>query len=130
MTWPAPRFSVYQHAHSPALSPRLTGYPLFSSDRDRGRFGPALRSRPTGRTPDSGSGCWRFESSLLSTSVARSHRLAVRTAASHVANRGSIPRGTTFYDGSSSSCRWPNARVATFASIASRLAKQFGLIWG
>ncbi len=33
---------------------------------DVGLDRPVLRSRPTGRTPDSGSGCWRFESSLLS----------------------------------------------------------------
>src|SRR5206468_8644724 len=52
-----------------------------------------LRSRLIGKPPDSGSGHWRFESSLLSS--LRSHRLAARTPASHVGNGGSIPPGTT-----------------------------------
>src|SRR3989338_3541633 len=49
-------------------------------------------SRLIGKPPDSGSGDCRFESYLLSQ---WSHRLAVRTPASHVVNTGSIPVGTT-----------------------------------
>jgi hypothetical protein len=60
----------------------------------------ALRSRLIGKPPDSGSGDWRFESSLLSQSAMRvrhsgSHRLVVRTPASHVGNAGSTPAGIT-----------------------------------
>ena len=55
----------------------------------------ALRSGQTGKAPDSGSGDWRFESSLLSHIVRRSHRLVVRTPASHVGNAGSTPAGIT-----------------------------------
>src|SRR5262249_33274118 len=51
-----------------------------------------LRSGLIGKPPDSGSGDWRFESSLLSSR--RSHRLAARTPASHVGSGGSIPPGT------------------------------------
>src|SRR5262249_50021277 len=52
-----------------------------------------LRSGLIGKPPDSGSGDWRFESSLLSSR--RSHRLAARTPASHGGSGGSIPPGTT-----------------------------------
>ena len=60
----------------------------------------ALRSRLIGKPPDSGSGDWRFESSLLSQprdagAPSGSHRLVVRTPASHVGNAGSTPAGIT-----------------------------------
>jgi hypothetical protein len=66
-------------------------------------FRAALRSGQIGKAPDSGSGDCRFESYLLSQrdSQARrqrrarrwSHRLVVRTPASHVGNAGSTPAG-------------------------------------
>ncbi len=67
-------------------------------------FRAALRSGQIGKAPDSGSGDCRFESYLLSQqfSEARrrrarrwSHRLVVRTPASHVGNAGSTPAGIT-----------------------------------
>src|ERR1019366_2380331 len=68
-------------------------------------FRAALRSGQIGKAPDSGSGDCRFESCLLSQRFfakraravggARrwSHRLVVRTPASHVGNAGSTPAG-------------------------------------
>ncbi len=73
-----------------------------------GYNGRALRSRLIGKPPDSGSGDCRFESYLLSQ---WSHRLAVRTPASHVGNTGSIPVGTT------------NITLSTLSREPSRLLK-------
>ena len=67
-------------------------------------FRAALRSGQIGKAPDSGSGDCRFESCLLSqhdldarrqSARRRSHRLVVRTPASHVGNAGSTPAGIT-----------------------------------
>src|SRR5258708_24207594 len=66
-------------------------------------FRAALRSGQIGKAPDSGSGDCRFESYLLSQRILQacrqrrarrwSHRLVVRTPASHVGNAGSTPAG-------------------------------------
>src|SRR5262249_52198155 len=84
-------------AHARASSQRARTYITLTAQDPLSTF-PALRillrSRLIGKPPDSGSGHWRFESSLLSDR-GWSHRLAARTPASHVRNGGSIPPGTT-----------------------------------